>query len=195
MARKVSVTKGAEEQAKSNSGVFKPLPAGKTINVSIFEAEETKIGKGLNEGVTGARMQFKVSEGQAGANRRLFQSVYDVERWAPKEPGKEGAVNFLFYQFYKALGVSFPEDGEVELPEIDELVGEELAVKLKIVPDTYRYDKAVAEWKAAGEKPEDKPSKGDFLTNEIKEFLPFDDDVAEAGDDVAADDEDEFDLG
>lgn len=190
MGRKVNTTKGAQEQAASGGGDFKPLAAGK-YNVTVFEAEETEItnAKSANKGVTGVRMQFRISDGQNGANRRLFQSVYDVEKWAPKPGKEEGAVNFLFFQFYKAIGVDFPEDGgEIDLPEIEDLVGEALAVKVKIVHDKYNYDKAVADG-TLGDR-----TKGDFLTNEISEFLP-ELDLDDVLDEDDADDEDEFDLG
>lgn len=188
MGRTVRVTKGAEEQAASGGGDFKPLAAG-IYNVTIFEAEEATIKNGANAGVTGARMQFRVSDGQKGANRRLFNTVWDTERWAPKDGKKEGAVNFQFFQFYKALGVDFSTEGDVELPEIEDLAGESLAVKVKIVHDKYNYDKAVKEG-TLGDR-----TKGDFLTNEISEFLPEQEDVGLDGDDEDdAADGDEFDL-
>jgi hypothetical protein len=188
MARKVNVTKGAQEQAASSGGDYKPLDAG-IYNVSVFEAEGTAIKNPVspNNGVTGVRLHLRISDGQKGANRRLFTSVYDVERWNPK-PGKtEGAVNFQFFQFYKALGIEFGE-GEVELPEIEDLQGEELAVKVKIVHDSYAYNKAVKEG-TLGDR-----TKADFLTNEVAEFLPVQDldDLADDTEDAA--DEDAFDL-
>lgn len=181
----VKTTKDAEEKAAAGSGDYKPLDAG-VYNVTIFDAEETEITnvKSANKGVTGVRMQFRISDGQKGANRRLFQSVYDVQKWAPK-PGKdEGAVNFLFFQFYKALGYDLG-DGEFDLPDVEDLVGESLAVKVKIVADTYQYNKAEKEG-TLGDR-----TKGDFLTNEIAEFLPEQDEVASED---PADEDDDFDL-
>jgi hypothetical protein len=123
MARKtVKVTQAAKEQAASSGGDFKALEAGK-YNVTIADAEETEIGKGLNKGVTGVRMQFRISDGQKGANRRVFNTVWDTERWAPKDGKKEGAVNFQFHQFYKALGVDMSAE-EVELPDVEDLLEE-----------------------------------------------------------------------
>jgi hypothetical protein len=195
----VQVTQGAKEQAASSRGGFKALEAGK-YNVDIFDAEETEIKQGVNAGTKGVRMQFRISPGQKGANRRIFSAVYDVERWKPKEGKTEGAVNFQFFQFYKALGFEMGEN--FELPDVEDLLGEALTVKLKVVADTYQYNKALAEWQ--GKEPEEgteahtkweseKPSKGDFLTNEIDEFLPLEelDDLDTA---AAGDDEDGFDL-
>lgn len=188
MGRTVKVTKGAEEQAKAGSGDFKPIPAG-VYNVTVVEAEAAEIKNGNNAGVTGVRMQFRISDGQPNANRRLFNTVWDVDRWAPKDGKKEGAVNFQFFQFYKALGVEFPEVGEADLPEIEELGGEPLAVKIKITHDDYKYKQAVKDG-TLGDR-----TKGDFLTNEISEFLPEQEDVALDGDDEDdSADQDEFDL-
>lgn len=195
----VKVTEAAQQEAAKGGGDFKPLDAG-IYNVTIVDAEETKITneKSPNKGTTGVRLQLRVSEGQKGTNRRLFQTVYDVERWNPK-PGKdEGTVNWLFSQFYKSLGLMGESAELFELPDIEDLLGEALAVKVKIVPDTYKYKKALEEWnalpeKADGTKATPEPVKGDFLTNDISEFLPEQDieDVAEAADD----DEDGFELG
>lgn len=205
MARKtVKVTQAAKEQAAAGGGDFKPLEAG-VYNVDIFDAEEAEIKNGANKGVTGVRMQFRISAGQKGANRRVFNTVWDTERWAPKDGKAEGAVNFQFHQFYKALGFDL-SDEEFELPDVEDLLGETLAVRLKIVADDYKYKKAHAEWAPKHTAIEDKndenllaewleknpePKKGDFLTNEIGEFLA-EQDLDDAADD--SDDEEGFDL-
>lgn len=182
----VKVTKAAQEEAAKGGGDFKPLDAG-IYNVTIVDAEETTITNesSANKGTTGVRLQFRISEGQKGTNRRLFQTVYDVERWAAK-PGKdEGTVNWLFSQFYKALGVNM--EGDVELPDVEDLLGESLAAKVKITVDKYKFEKAKKEG-TLGDK-----TQADFLTNEISEFLPEQEvsDAPEAEDD----DEDGFDIG
>jgi hypothetical protein len=199
MVRKtVKVTQAAKEQAESGGGDFKPLEAGK-YNVDIFDAEEAEIKKGPNTGVTGVRMQFRISAGQKGANRRVFNTVWDTERWAPKDGKAEGAVNFQFHQFYKALGFDLSNE-EFELPDVEDLLGEGLTVNLKVVADDYKFKKALAEWQ--GVEPDEekaeahakwaagKPVKGNFLTNKIGEFLPLED----LDETVAEDDEDGFDL-
>ncbi len=193
----VKVTQAAKEQAESGGGDFKPLAAGK-YNVDIFDAETAEIKNGPNAGVTGVRMQFRIAAGQKGANRRVFNAVWDTERWAPKGDKPEGAVNFQFHQFYKALGFDLSNE-EFELPDVEDLLGEALTVKLKVVADDYKYKKALAEWTdqepaadtdAHAKWADKKPVKGDFLTNEIAEFLAVEDlDEVEA-----EDDEDGFDL-
>jgi len=179
----VKVTKAAQEEAAKGGGDFKPLNAG-IYNVTVVDAEETTITRedSPNKGTTGVRLQLRISEGQKGTNRRLFQTVYDVERWAGKD---EGTVNWLFSQFYKALGVNM--EGEVELPEVEDLLGEALAVKVKIVSDKYKFEKAKKEG-TLGDK-----TLADFLTNDISEFLP-EQDLPDAPEVEAADDEDGFDI-
>ena len=198
MGRKtVNVTEAAQQEAAKGGGDFQPLAAG-IYNVTVVDAEETKIDnpKSVNNGFTSVRMQFRISDGQKGANRRLFQTVYDVERWANKDGSDPkdangvviegtGSVNWLFSQFYKSLGVDMT--GAVDLPEIEDLLGKSLAVKIKIVPDTYKYNKAAKDG-TLGDR-----TKSDFLTNEISEFLP-EQEISDVEDDAAEDDEEGFAL-
>src|SRR5690606_16871183 len=127
------------------------------------------------------------SDGQEGQNRRLFTSVYDVERWAPKTGKTERKGNILFFQFYKTHDIELGER-EVEMPEIEAIQGEGLAVKDNIVRDVHTYNKAVKEG-TVGDR-----TKADFLTNEVSEFLPLQDldDLEDDTEDAA--DEDAFDL-
>lgn len=184
MGRTTKVTPGAAAKA-AEGGAFKPLPAG-IYNATIFEHSAAEIKNGDNKGVQGLNIQFRISDGQKGANRRIFTHVWETEKWA------KGSVNFLYFQFYKALGVEFKDaDGndleEVELPDLDELNGSPLALKLKVVVDSYQYDKAVKEG-TLGDR-----AKGDFLKNEVAEFLP-EQDLTDVEDEAADDDEDGFDI-
>ena len=172
MARTVNVA-GSDAKAAKGSG-FDPLPAGK-YNVNIFEVSEgTYKEGGANAGRTFLKLHLKVADGQAGANRRLFTNVGDFPRWAPKPGGKDpkGAPNYQFFQFYKSLpddlAVEFPEgvDGDVELPDLEDLEGALLAVKIKVVKDDYAFKKAKAEGDLDGR------TEDDFLKNEVAEFLP-----------------------
>ena len=198
MGRTVNVSGAAVKGSQGTA--FAPLPAGK-YNVSVFDLAEGEYKNGVNKGKKFLKLQLRISEGQTGTNRRVFTNVGDFERWNPKAGKEVGAVNFQYFQFYKALGVVFPkpgEDGEVELPDFDEIEGADLAIKLKIVEDSYAYEKALGEWKDAKDKAEAKgkpfedeePVKGDFLKNEVAEFLPSldEDELASAGGD------DDFDL-
>lgn len=196
MARSVKVTPGAVETATSGGGDFKPLPAGK-YNVSIFDHSVRQYGeKSNNVGRDFLALHLRVSDGQKGANRRLFTNVGDFEKWANKDGSDvkdangvlqaTGSVNFLYYQFYKALGVDFSGE-EAALPDYEDLNGEEFTVKVKIVADKFQYEKAVKEG-TVGDR-----TQADFLKNEVAEFLPLED--IETGADEAGDlDEDDFDL-
>ena len=183
MARTVNLS-GKDVKKSENTG-FAPLPAGK-YNVSVFDLEESEYKSPNNKGKPMLRLQLRVSDGQKGANRRLFTNLGDFPYWGKKDgSGEDGSPNFLYFQFYKALGVVFPskdeeDEVEVSLPDLDEIEGATLAVKVKIVNDDYAYKKAQEAWieaKDAAEakgKPftEEQPEQGDFLRNEVAEFLP-----------------------
>lgn len=184
MVRKQQVS-GADSKASEGGGTFEPLAAG-VYNVSIFDHQVKQYGNGANAGRDYLALQLRISDGQKGANRRVFVNVGDFPKWAPKN-GKE-ANNFLFFQLYKALGVEFPDGDditEVELPDYEDLNGSSLAVRLKIVEDDYAFKKAVKE----GQKD---AVKSDFLKNEVAAFLP-EQDAEDLVQDSAAE-SDEFSL-
>lgn len=190
MARSVNVT--GSDVKDSKGGGFDPIPAG-TYNVTIFDKEVKQYKNGGNAGRDYLALQLRISDGQKHSNRRLFVNVGDFPRWAPKNGKAEGSVNFLFFQFYKALGVEFPEgvDGAVDLPDYEDLDGAALAVKVVIKEDDYAFKNALKDWRGNGEKG-DEPEPSQFLKNEVKEFLPEQD-----ADEFAVadeDDEDDFDL-
>src|SRR6478609_8027823 len=166
MARSVKVS-GADNKASQQSGTFEPLPAG-VYNVDIYDHKIEQYKNGGNAGRDYLNLHLRISDGQAGANRRVFVKVGDFPKWAPKN-GKE-AVNFLFFQFYKALGVEFPDGDdltEVDLPDFEDLNGSRLGVRLKIVQDAYAFKKAKDAWNGKGDRPEE----NDFLKNEVVAFL------------------------
>lgn len=193
----VKVTQEAREQAEEGpKGAFKPRPAGVAFNVTISDAEERTISKeGANKGIKGVGLSFKFTSEMPGFTQFVFNTIWDVDKWP-----SSGKSNFQFFQFYKALGFDL-SDENFELPDVEDLLGETLAVKLAIKADDYAYNKALTEWKGSEPSEDDKekhaaweekkPSKGDFLKNEIKEFLPeVEDDDLGSNDD----DEDGFDI-
>lgn len=212
MGRKVSVS--AQDNKDRAGKVFGPLPAGKAL-YNIYEIKEGEYKNGVNKGLPNLNIQFQVAAGQPRANARLFELLGDFPRWNPKKAGEAGALNFLFHPFYEALGVEFPKDGgEVELPEIEDIVGEQIVIDLKIIPDTYKFRKALTEWEeereAVQEKAEAKgkdvaeavskwkdknpePTQEDFKTNAVKTYLSAEDFDPEDAE-VASKDDDEFDL-
>lgn len=203
MARAVNVSQQDTKDSKGSG--FDPIAPG-TYNVTIFDFEIGQYKAGTaNAGRDFLNVQFRISDGQKGANRRLFERIGDFARWAPKDGATEGKVNFTFFGFYRALGVDFDGvDGDVELPDYEDLKGAALAVKVAIENDDYRYGLALSEWKQNKDKANDpeafevknpRPEPSDFKRNVIKDFLP-EQDVDDLGaDDVAVDDDDdEFDL-
>lgn len=172
MARKVQVT--GEVSTETNTG-FKPLKAGK-YEVTIFGVEEGAYKNGDNKGKPNLNVQYKISDGQKGANRRVFDLVPLITNWS------DGKDAFRFFQFWAAV-LGMPEkdfrikvkeakeagDTDLEtldLPEDDDLLGMELTITLNVKDDKYRYEEAVKKWKADGEKGE-APVQADFQRNNI----------------------------
>lgn len=165
MARKVSVS--AQDVKDSKGQAFGPIPEGKYL-VNIYEVKDDEFKNGGNKGLPNINVQFQIAEGQPKANARVFQTVGLFPTWS------SGKNNFTFFQFFKAVGVVFPEDGgDLELPDNDELLGEQVVIDLKIKPDDYKYRQAFQAWEANGSKGE-KPDPADFKRNEIGSILPAD---------------------
>lgn len=203
MGRKVDVS---AQDIKDRAGKeFPPLPAGKTL-FNIYSVKESKYENGAQKGLPRLEIQFQVAAGQPRANARLFENFLDQPRWNPKPPKTEGSLNFHYHPFYEALGVEFPKDGgEVELPEIEDIVGEQIVIDLKIEPDVYKFRKAYTEWEEAKEKAEaegklekflkknEEPVQESFKRNGIKTYLSAEDFDPEDAE-VASKADDEFDL-
>lgn len=132
---------------------FAPLPAGEYL-ASVYNAELGEYKKGgLNEGRPNLNVQFRISDGQKGANRRLFQLIGLFPSWAPK-PGKDAADNFLFFQFLAAVTGKTEKEvraevraaaegkGTFSFPDLADLLGKEVTLVVKIEADSYAYQKA-----------------------------------------------------
>lgn len=172
MARKVQVT--GEVSTETNTG-FKPLKAGK-YEVTVFGVEEGAYKNGANKGKPNLNVQYRISEGQSGANRRVFDLVPLITNWS------DGKDAFRFFQFFAAVqGISekdfrikvkeAKEAGDtnletLDLPDDDDLLGMELTITLNVKDDDYRYKEAVKKWKAEGERG-DEPKQADFQRNNI----------------------------
>jgi len=127
MTRTVKVS-GADAKDSTSGGVL--LPEGEYI-ATIIDVDEG-VFKGANsEGIGKLTVQFKVSEGEfAGKKIKTFNIPLEG-KW------KSGSVAFLFYQFFGALGVEFPKDGdgEVDLPDNEDLWEQEIGIVIKHGPD------------------------------------------------------------
>src|SRR5690606_41995040 len=79
MARKVNVTKGAQEQAASTGGDYKPLDAG-IYNVSVIEAEANANynPSSPKNGIKGARLHLCITDCKTSEYRRCLSSVTDA---------------------------------------------------------------------------------------------------------------------
>ena len=161
------------ETISEPSSGFDPLPPGKYA-VSVYDAEAGEFGpNGVNGGRPNLQVQFRVSDGQAGANRRIFQTVGLFPSWAPKEKGDTPKDNFTFYQFFAAVQgkdekefraevkeAAESKKGNLTLPDAEDLLGREVELTLGIENDVYAFNKAR----------EDDPDvvQDDFKRNSVK---------------------------
>lgn len=113
----IVVNVSAKEQA---AGTFEPIPAGwYTCTISDGELVESKSTK--NKGKPMYELQFTVNEGQhEGRKVRTFACLWS------------GAL-YTIVNLMKALGYEV-EEGDLEVPEIDELLGRDVLVKVAKTP-------------------------------------------------------------
>ena len=143
------------EELGSESRDFEVLPAGK-YPVRITEVEMKECGpNSKNPGKPFWAVEYTIVEGHPNAERKFWTNIMLFD----------GAL-YSFVQLAKALGGKLGESmlsGEV--PDLDELEGKELVVRVNKQRDTYRENKLEEE----GER-----SKGDapIFKNEIKGHLP-----------------------
>lgn len=190
---------------EGNNG-FAPLAAG-NYQVTIYDAEFKDFGpNSANAGRPGVNYQFRISDGQTGANRRVFQQIGLFPRWAPSAKSPDGADNFLFFGFFAALLGKSEKDFRVEVREAVEsaakagnsaktelpipdpvaVLGKPLTLVLGIENDTYafgKYTKAVAEGTEQAGLTQD-----DFKRNTVKGFKPAGTVAAASASKSAADD-------
>lgn len=191
--------KSADHQSSTR---FNALPAG-SYAVTVQSAEVGEYKKGGNADRPLVKVQFKVLDGQVGANRRIFQQVGIFEKWAPTAKNPDGSDNFTFFGFFAAVtGKTEKEfrawfdetdDAFQELPSPSELEGRKVVLRLKVVPDAYGYDKAVQEFaeetglayksesdKAAA-RAEFVETQDDYTTNDISGFKVYTGELPAAG--------------
>lgn len=168
---------------------FEPLEAG-PIGLAVFDAEVKQYGdKTKNAGRDFLKIQFKVLDGQTGANRRLFQSIGLFPEWAPTDKNPNGSDNFTFFAFFAAVQGKKEKDFRAEMkkaiededekftiPSARELLGKKVTAILKIVPDTYAYDQYKLALKNGTEEladGEEEKTQSDFLKNDIAGFKVY----------------------
>lgn len=170
----------ANGDAANDTGRFKNYPVGEYIG-EIIDVERTKFAKtGDNKNMDA--MNVKVRFTEAGPGEQYVGKKFVAFR-VPDEPEfASGAAAYRFYQFYKAVGVPFPGKGEefdVELPEHEDLLGEEIGIELGL-EDTNK---------------EDPDNPGEFLKrNAVVRFFPASDGVKDTSGAGDGTDPDEFSL-
>jgi hypothetical protein len=135
MGRTVAV-KASDAKSAVEGGKFKPYPEGEYI-AEIIDVEDAEVKNGKDKGRPTIKVTLRFTdENEINVGKKYIEWGLPLfGAWA------SGKSAFLFYQFFKALGVEFPAEGEgdVELPDNDELLGETIGVRLTIV-DSNKLD-------------------------------------------------------
>lgn len=131
MARTVNVS--GSKAAEATAG-FPTIPAGKYIAkiVDVKEAKTEGKSNPVNKGLPVLVVRYKITESSNGEG--VGRQFTDFQVPLFKE-WNTGSTAFTFYTFFKALGVEFPkkgEDGDVELPENEDIAGEEIGLVLGV---------------------------------------------------------------
>ena len=181
MARKIDV--GGKEISTDTGGSFAPLPVGR-YEATIFSVKEGEYKSEKNKGLPNLNVQYRISEGQKGANRRLFDLVPLSPTW------KDGKDAFRFFQFgaavtgttekafrEKAKEAAAKKTGSVTLPDDADLLGKAVTLVVGIEDDKYNFDKAHKVWEAADDADLPEPVIADYQRNTVKNVL-----VAGSGD-------------
>jgi|SRR5687768_1700281 len=109
-------------QKESESKVLEPIPSGwYKVTISDVELRESKSAK--NAGKPYYAIEHTVAEGDH-EGRKVFSNVMLFE----------GAL-YSAVQLMAAITGKQPDEGEMEVPDADELVGKDLWAKVKITPE------------------------------------------------------------
>lgn len=177
----VKKTEGRKAADSGGGTRFNALPAG-SYAASVYEVTAGEYKNGNNKGRPNIRVQFKILDGQTGANRRIFQTIGIFDEWN----NDKKSDNFTFFQFFAAaVGKSetdfrawFDEEDDPfgDLPSPTQLEGRKVVLRLKVVPDDYGYKRAKEEGSLGADETED-----DFTTNDIAGFKVYDGTLPAAG--------------
>lgn len=130
MARTVTVS---GDDAKNSAGGFKAYPEGEYIGeiIDIKTVAFAKSGAHADKAKYPANnIQFKFTE--AGPGEEFVGKKFTAWQVPDFFAFASGKSAWLAYQFYKAAGVTFPEkgNGEAELPDLEDLWGEEIGLRI-----------------------------------------------------------------
>lgn len=119
----------AEDAKKAlEGGGGKPLPTGEYLAI-ISDVSDTVLKSQANAGKEALNLKLTITESGTGQGVGRKVNAWRVplfDKWG------SGKTAFEFFTFHKALGVDFSQDGEVDLPDNDEILGQEIGVYLTI---------------------------------------------------------------
>lgn len=162
MGRSVSTSGGAVNP--DGGGGFKPLANGR-YEATIFNVTEKEYASPKNKGRPYLNVEFRISDGQPGANRRLFEKVPLFSKWAD---GKDAFAFFRFFaavtdteekEFRKKWNEAAEAEEDFDLPDDVEILGTPVTLTVKVVDDKYNYDKA--------KEYDSEAKQSDYQTNSI----------------------------
>lgn len=135
---------------EAQGGAFAPLKPG-WYEATIYAVDNIEFSKkegyeGKNEGWN---IQYRISDGQNGANRRVFSRYYIGDVVFPS-----GSDNFSLFDLGDAVtGGKFRaayNEGEAELPDRGDLLGRPVEIRLVIKPYNGEDRNEVASVRAPG---------------------------------------------
>jgi hypothetical protein len=112
----------------SQSSDYSPIPAG-NYPATIFNVVSETVKSGENAGKPRFNIQFRISEGTA-ENRRVFSYI---PLYVAKDFWKTQS-------FFSSIGIDI-KSGDFVVPEVNELLGKALTVRVKIGKDQNGADR------------------------------------------------------
>nr|DAW17348.1 MAG TPA: Protein of unknown function (DUF669) [Caudoviricetes sp.] len=120
---------GITDEALSSTTTSTPVPAG-SYNATVFEVKLEEVRSGPNEGKPRFNVQFRISSGSQ-ENRRVFSYI---PLYVAKDFWKSQS-------FFSALGYDI-KSGEFKVPEINDLLGKPIGVRVKVGKDQNGDDRS-----------------------------------------------------
>jgi hypothetical protein len=118
MSFTIEVPKDYTPSSGNNNGPIEPMPVG-NYTATVFEIKAEEVKSGPNAGKPRWNVQFRVSDGTY-ENRRVFSYI----------PMYVAGDFWKFESFFSALG--YEVKGKFSVPEINEVLGKPLSVRVKV---------------------------------------------------------------
>lgn len=121
-----------EENTADRGGSYEPLPEG-AYEAELIDVKLQKFAKsGKYADVDCYALTWKLTEdNEVGKNRRVWHNILLAEKWLPTEKNPQGAKNFTLQQFAAAAGF-VDEEGNLEIPDADELIDSDIVIGLDL---------------------------------------------------------------